>query len=135
MQSAELLRKAISIEPQNADVTHSLGLFLVRQHNYAEAVPLLRQAAELAPDNIRYGYVYAIALNSTGAPEQARGLLERIHRQHPADPDVLVALVTIARSAGDFSTSLMHARELAQLYPGDPQIHMLVLDLEKQMSH
>src|SRR5271166_2362445 len=133
-QGAELLRKAIAIEPQNADVTHSLGLFLVRQHNHAEAVPLLRRAAELAPDNIRYGYVYAIALNSTGAPDQARGLLERIHQQHPADPDVLVALVSIARSAGDFSTALMHARELAQLYPGDPQIHMLVVGLEKRTS-
>jgi hypothetical protein len=30
-QGAELLRKAIAVEPNNADVVHSLGLFLVRQ--------------------------------------------------------------------------------------------------------
>ena len=127
-----VLRKALAIEPGNADITHSLGLLLVRQHDYADALPLLRKAAELAPDNARYGYVYAIALNSTGAPDQARALLERIHAQHPADPDVLVALVTTARSAGDFPAALMHARELAKLYPGNPQIQMLVHDLEKQ---
>ena len=84
-QGADLLRKALIIEPNNADVRHSLGLLLVRQHNYAEALDQLRQASELAPDNVRYAYVYAIALNSTGAAAQAMTLLERTHRQHPAD--------------------------------------------------
>jgi predicted CXXCH cytochrome family protein len=131
-QGEALLRQALVIEPGNADVTHSLGLLLVRQHNYAEALPALRRAADLAPDNVRYGYVYAIALNSTGSPDQARALLERIHRQHQSDPDVLIALVTTARTAGDLTSALGHARELQQLYPDNPQIRMLVLDLERQ---
>jgi predicted CXXCH cytochrome family protein len=134
-QGAELLRKAMSVEPKNADVMHSLALFLVRQHNYADAVPLLRQAAELAPDNVRYAYVYAIALNSTGAPEQSRALLERIHRQHPADRDVLIALITGARGAGDLSSALSLAQELAELDPADPQVRMLLLDLQNQRNH
>ena len=114
-QGAELLRKALLIEPNNADVRHSLGLLLVRQHNYAEALEQLRQASELAPDNVRYAYVYAIALNSTGAVAQAMALLERTHRQHPTDTDVLVALVSIARDNGDLATALRYARELAAL--------------------
>ena len=57
-QGAELLRKAMSLDPSNADVKHSLGLFLVRQHDYPGALDLLRQASELAPDNARYAYVY-----------------------------------------------------------------------------
>jgi Flp pilus assembly protein TadD len=134
-QGADLLRKAMSLEPENADVTHALGLFLVRQHNYAEALPLLRRATELAPDVVRYGYVYAIALNSTGSSEQSRTLLEQIHRQHPADRNVLIALIGEARSAGDLPTALSHARELAKLDPGDPQIRMLLLDLETQRNH
>ena len=84
-QGADLLRKALAIEPKNADVRYSLGLLLVRQHNYAEALDQLRQASELAPDNARYAYVYAIALNSTGAAREAVALLERTHRQHPTD--------------------------------------------------
>jgi Tfp pilus assembly protein PilF len=133
-QGAELLGKALSIEPRNADVTHSLGLFLVRQHNYADALPLLRQAGALAPDNARYGYVYAIALNSTGQGEQARALLEKIHQQQPADRDVLLALISMARGAGDFSAALSHARELATLYPGNAQIYALIRDLQKQQG-
>jgi tetratricopeptide (TPR) repeat protein len=55
-QGADLLREALSIEPKNTDAMHALGLFLVHQHNYADALPLLRRAAKLAPDNVRYGY-------------------------------------------------------------------------------
>jgi predicted CXXCH cytochrome family protein len=133
-QGAELLRKALAIEPSNADVRHSLGLLLVRQHNYAEALSQLRQASELAPDNVRYAYVYAVALNSTGAVAQAMALLERTHRQHPADPDVLAALVSIARDNGDVTTALRYARELAGLHPMDIQLRAMVLDLEKRQG-
>jgi predicted Zn-dependent protease len=80
---------------------------------------------------VRYAYVYAIALNSTGAPGQAIQLLERAHRLFPADKDVLVALVSIARATGDRGTALEHARELAELDSGDIQVRRLVEELER----
>jgi Flp pilus assembly protein TadD len=129
-RGAELLRKAMSIEPNNAAVLHSLGLFLVRQHDYTGALDLLQRAHELAPDNARYVYVYAVALNSTGAHGDALVLLERVHRQNPSNRDVLMALVSIARDKGDFATALLHARELVSLYPADPQLRALLLELD-----
>ena len=134
-QGAELLRKAMSIDPGNADVRHSLGLFLVRQHDYLGALDLLRQASELAPDNARYAYVYAVALNSTGARSEAMALLERTHQRHPADREVLTALISIAQSAGDIATALRYAREMAALYPANPQLRKLVSDLENRQGH
>ena len=134
-EGVELLRKAMSIDPNNADIRHSLGLALVRQHNYADAIPELRHASELAPDNARYAYVYAVALNSTGSPAQAMELLENTHKRHPADRDTLFALVSIAREMGDVATALTHARELVALYPTDIQLRTLVLDLEKRQAH
>ncbi len=134
-EGVELLRKATSIDPNNADIRHSLGLALVRQHNYADALPELRQASEFAPDNARYAYVYAIALNSIGARASAMELLENTHKRHPADRDTLLALVSIARDTGDFATALLHARELVALYPTDMQLRMLVLDLEIRQAH
>jgi Tfp pilus assembly protein PilF len=134
-EGTELLRKAMAIDPNNADIRHSLGLALVRQHNYAEALPELRRASELALGNARYAFVYAIAMNSTGFPGQAMELLEHSHKLHPADRDTLLALVSIARETGDFATALAHARELVALYPEDMELHMLVLDLEKRQVH
>jgi predicted CXXCH cytochrome family protein len=133
-ESTELLRKAMSIDPNNADIRHSLGLALVRQHNYAEALPELRRASELAPSNARYAYVYAIALNSIGAGASAMELLENAHKRHPTDRDTLLALVSISRDTGDFATALSHARELVALYPGYAA-RMLILDLEKRQAH
>ncbi len=133
-EGAELLRQAMSIDPDNADIRHSLGLLLVRQGKHAEALPQLRQASELAPDNVRYAYVYAIALNSSGASGEAMALLERTHRQHPADRDVLLALIIIARDRGDLATALTHAQELAGLGPLDPQLRALVEDLRRRLK-
>ena len=134
-QGAELLRKAMSIDPSNADVKHSLGLFLVRQHDYPGALDLLRQASELAPDNARYAYVYAVALNSTGARSEAMALLERTHQRHPADREVLMALSLDCAKRGDVAAALRYAREMAALYPADPQLRKLVSDLEKRQGH
>ncbi|MBV9250728.1 MAG: tetratricopeptide repeat protein [Acetobacteraceae bacterium] len=128
---AVLLQKAMTIEPNNADVRHSLGLLLVRQHNYPEALKLLREASELAPDNARYAYVYAVALNSSGASAEALTLLERTHQQHPADRDVLTALVALTRDKGDAAGELGYARELLALSPQDPQLRNLVVELEQ----
>ncbi len=133
-EGAALLRKAIAIEPDNADVHYAFGLLLVRQHDPA-AMAELRQANELAPANARYAYVYAVALNSTGAAAPAMMLLEHTHQQHQADRDVLVALVSIAQQQGDQPTALRHARELAALEPNDEQIRRLVQQLSGAVAH
>jgi Flp pilus assembly protein TadD len=134
-ESAAHLRKAMAIDPDNAEIRHALGLALVREHKFADALPELRRAAELAPGNGRYAYVYAIALNSTGAQGQAMELLETSHKRHPADRDTLLALVSIARESGDFATALLHARELVAFYPSDMQLRLLILDIEKRQVH
>lgn len=131
-EGAELLRKAMAIEPDNADVRYALGLSLVRKHDYAGALDLLRQAHELTPDNTRYAYVYAVALNSSGAAGDAIAILDETHRRHAADRDVLTALVSFARDKGDFAAALRYARELLTLDPGNAALRALISDLEKR---
>ena len=131
-QGEELLKKAMTIEPDNADVRYAMGLSLVRRHDYAGALDLLRRAHELAPDNARYTYVYAVALNSSGAAADAIALLEQAHRQHPTDKDVLMALVSIARDRADFAAALRHAHELELLDPENAQLRSLISELEKR---
>ncbi|PNG24723.1 tetratricopeptide repeat protein [Methylocella silvestris] len=129
-ESVARLRKAIDLEPGNADARHSLGLALVRQKNYPDALAQLKRASELAPGNARYAYVYAIALNSTGAPADAAAALEAAHQRHPADRDILIALVSMARERGDLATALVHARQLSALFPSDAHLRVLVMELE-----
>ena len=93
---------------------------------------LLRRAHELIADHARYAHVYAVALNSSGAGGEALALLEEAHQQHPADRNVLMALVSITRDNGNFAQALRHARELLTLDPGNAQLQALIAELEKK---
>src|SRR4029079_11045111 len=52
------LRAAIAVVPGDAGAHHTLGLTLVRLKRLTEALVELRRAAELAPEQARYAYVY-----------------------------------------------------------------------------
>jgi hypothetical protein len=45
------------IQPDKADVLHSLRRLLVPQHDFGGALDLLRRANEVAPDNAHSAYV------------------------------------------------------------------------------
>jgi predicted Zn-dependent protease len=95
------LRTAIARMPRNADFHHALGLLLVRKGDKPAALQSLAQAARLAPDNVRYAYVQAIALNSMGKRTEALALLRATQTRHPNDLDTLNALVSIQAETGD----------------------------------
>jgi Flp pilus assembly protein TadD len=132
-EGAELLRAAIAIEPNNAAIKHSLGLLLVRQRDYPGALPL-REAASLDPDNARYAYVYAVALNSSGSTAEAKEVLTHAHKAHPTDRNVLMGLIAFERDSGDLAAALTHAQELAALEPQNPQVRTLLDELRRRLG-
>jgi predicted Zn-dependent protease len=101
----------------------------VRQKRLDEALKALAKAAELAPDNARYSYVYAVALQSAGKPEQAIRVLAATHRAHPGDVDTLFALVSYSREGGHEKEALAYARALQALVPDNPAVDQLVREL------
>jgi Flp pilus assembly protein TadD len=119
------LEQALGIEPENPEALHALALLRVRQGRHGEALSLLRRAAASRPESTRFGYVYAIALHAGGKVAEALSVLEALHRQRPADRDVLTALISIARERGDLPRARRHAETLAALLPGDPEVQGL----------
>jgi len=105
------------VSPGNAEVHHALGLSLVRQQRTDEGVEELRLASTSAPDNARYIYVYAVALNSTGKPEQAVMVLQGAHNQYPNNPDILSALVAFHRDMGNEAAARGYADKLRAISP------------------
>ena len=112
-----MLRQALARSPDNAATVHALGLNLVRQGRTADAVAAFGRAAELAPTDPRFSYVYAVALNSTGHGEEALRLLEANQQRHPADRATLAALATINRDRGDRPAARAWAEKLAAVDP------------------
>jgi Flp pilus assembly protein TadD len=85
----------------------------------------LAKAATLEPNNARYSYVYAVALQSSGQLDQAIKILEQAHKRRPADRSVLQALVSFEQGKGDIRSARIYAEQLYQLSPEDPQAKAL----------
>jgi Flp pilus assembly protein TadD len=129
-EGEKALRKALERDPRNAQVHHSLGLLLVRQRRLPEALGALRQATELDQGEPRFAYVYGVALNSAGRRSEALAVLRQASRRHPAHRELLIALTTINRDAGDISSALAYALALVQLMPDDASAQALLRELQ-----
>lgn len=123
------LRAGLKKVPQAAALHHALGLSLIRQKQYDLALGALAKAAQLEPANARFSYVYAVALNSTNKTAKALQVLQRAHQRHPNSADMLFALVTINREAGNSAAALAYARKLDVLLPGNPAVQRLLGEL------
>lgn len=121
----KLLREGIEHYPQEASLQHALGLALVRQRQYVEALAALRQAHELAPEQTDYAYVLAVALHGNGQVEAALELLRNQLQAHPADRRVRQALISYLRAADNQVEADSLLAELAAQNPGDPLLQQL----------
>jgi Flp pilus assembly protein TadD len=128
----DILRAAIAANSASGPVQHALGLSLIRQKRTAEAMPLLAEAVQNAPEDPRFGYVYAIALHSTGEAGRAREVLLNTLARHPYDRDSLLALTSYDVEAKQFSSALEFAQRLLELEPANPQFMTLVEGLKRK---
>ena len=122
----KILRQALELDPRNATAHHALGLLLIRQKRLPEALSALAEAARFGEDNARYGYVYAVALNSAGQGSKAIQELETVLAKHPNDRETLMALVTFQRDTGNLGAARDYARRLATLEPENPEVRALL---------
>jgi predicted CXXCH cytochrome family protein len=128
----QVLRTAIATSPRDAELHQALGLALTRLERRDEALAELRRAAELDPDQAGYAYVYAVSLYSAGRTEEAVAVLKASLAQHPDDRDILLALLSYSRDAGDFAAALAYAERLTRIMPGDPNLAALIGQLRQQ---
>lgn len=70
-------RRALELAPDLAPVQDTLGWLLVRSGNAEEGLLLLRKAAEARPEDPQILYHYGVALERTGARDEARATLRR----------------------------------------------------------
>lgn len=74
-------------------------------------------------------YFYALALNETGNVDAALAALAAAYKRNPADRDILLALITINRDAGNLSDAHSCAQALGLRYPEDPDAAALADEL------
>jgi Tfp pilus assembly protein PilF len=102
-----------------------LGLALVRLKRRDDAMQSLQRATQLAPDDARFAYVYAVALNSARRNVQAIAELDRALARHPDNRDLLMASIAFRRDVGDQAGAARYAQRFAERYPEEARSRQL----------
>ena len=110
--AVQVLREGLRVAPDNAALHHALGLTLIRERRYADALPELARAMKQAPGDVRYAYVYGVALHDTGKKREGMAILRSALAQHPGDRDLLQALVGYTRESGDAAAAAQYEQRL-----------------------
>jgi Flp pilus assembly protein TadD len=113
-EGEQVLRDGLGVVPPpgRPSLQHALGLQLVRAKRYDAAMVWLRLAADGDAGNARYAFVYGVALHDTGRAVEGRRVLEQAARRHPGNADILGALVSFSREAGDAAAARRWAAAL-----------------------
>jgi predicted CXXCH cytochrome family protein len=129
-----VLRAAVAVSPREAAVHHALGLALTRLKRPDEALAEFHRAVELSPEQSRYLYVYAVALHSGGRADEAITVLKQGLADHPADRDILSALVSFSREASDTEAALAYAERLSAIRPDDQNLAEQIRQLRRESA-
>jgi tetratricopeptide (TPR) repeat protein len=131
-ETEKILREALRVDPNHADVHHALGLSLIRQKRMREGVGELARAAQWRPESPRYAYVFAVALHELGERKRALKILKIAHDNFPTDREILIALSEYHRDAGEINAAINWARKLVALSPNDARARQLLESLARQ---
>jgi predicted Zn-dependent protease len=97
-----------------------------------DALVELEHAAILEPQNSRYQYVYAIALNTFGRTDEAINVLQASRQEFAGDFDIGWALITILRDAGRIDDARREALRLQIQYPENQDVKALLASFTSQ---
>jgi tetratricopeptide (TPR) repeat protein len=126
----EILRLGLKQSDNRAPIHHALGLSFVRQQKMDAALGQLKRAAELAPDQSRYAYVYGVALQSKGYGV-AISYLEKAAKRHPGDLNILFTLASYYYENGNRSAAMEYAERVLVLAPQHRGARQLMLILNQ----
>jgi Tfp pilus assembly protein PilF len=128
----QLLRETVAEMPDAAAAHHALGLSLIRQKRFREAIESLKRAAELDLAQPRYAYVYGVALQSAGQEAEGRKILASALGASPSNTDLLAALLQDALSQGRRGEALAYVERLEAMQPDNRRIAALARELRVQ---
>lgn len=127
-EGEQILRLGLKQSENPAPIHHALGLLLVREQKVDEALIELKKAADLAPDQSRYAYVYGVALQSKGYDEAIK-YLEKASQRYPGDLNILFTLASYNYENDNPAKAEEYAEKVLVLAPqhrGAQQLMMIL---------
>lgn len=110
---------------------HSYGLALIRRGEQEKGLIALQKAMKGAENNSRYTFVYLVALNSLGQPEEAYQGLKKAMGQFQYDRDILNFTLSMALKQQELVFARQILDRLLQVAPDNPEYQNLKRQLTR----
>jgi predicted Zn-dependent protease len=127
----EYLRKAAALAPDRPQYEYDLGALLHQERKYAEAVPVLTRAVELAPENLTARMMlarsYVFSFHELKLPNFVDLTLEQLNyivKKDPRFPAVHHHLALVYINAGEPARALEELNTELRYFPGNAQARL-----------
>lgn len=133
----ESFRKALSIDPQNANVVHNLGWLLCQQARYPESLALFSQALANPQYGERAKTLMAQGLCQMGAgrPADAELSLLKSYEFDAGNPVTAYNLATLLFQRGDYVRAQFYVRRLNNSELANAESLWLGIKVERRMNN
>ena len=122
----ELARRAVALDPNNAEARARLGFMVLGQGDYDAALAEVDRALQISA-NLAYAHaVLGQILVCSGHPREGRAALEKSIRLDPRDPMAQLSLLNVAISyfvSGEYDAAIEAARRVIRAYPDYPMTY------------
>ena len=121
--AVELLKRAVALKPDVAEMHNDLGNVLGAQGKFVQAVACFERAAALKPDFADAHYNRGLALGNLGRFGEAAGSFQRVLALNPQSALAHVHLGHALRAQGERDDAVVHYRHAAALMPDSAGAH------------
>jgi len=109
-----LLQSALKEVGDSAILYHTIGLWYIRNKQKDLAYPALKKAMELDSEDVRFGYVYAVAIGEE-QPKEAIKILEKLYAKHTGDMQAISGLAYYYEKIGEKEKSELYRKKAQEL--------------------
>lgn len=125
-------RKALELNPQNADALHHLGLALFGRGQYDEAIRCLSDAVKIKPNEAEMYIQLGVVLLAKGRLDDAVRQLQKALEIAPNSGEAHFNLGVAMFRKGDRPKAIEHWQRAAQLRPEDHEAHFNLAQVFEQ---
>lgn len=128
VNSAEAIKKAAAIDPNNTWYIQELAYMYFEQKNYAEATKCFQKLIKKEPRNVDWLYGYAEALVKTGKTEEAITAFDKMEDQVGTIPELSIQKFRLYIEAKNHEKAIQEIEKARKVFPQDPQLLGILVD-------
>lgn len=131
----EYLKKAIRLDPYNAQAYFNMGNIELADHSLTGAIDQYKKAIELKPDYVKAHGNLAVALAQAGRIDEAIVHFKKVAELDPENIDSHLNLAQALGEKGDIAGVVEQLRKLVELLPNNADIRCELADALLGQGH